>query len=110
MPKTDLSSELIRSKFENTLMRLGKIYSKIEEARITIKKQRTSGKRQNYEVSVLIITPHRNHIYRQVGWDLSNNCEILNQKLLRNLTKHDNKRLKTSIRKIKETNLLEEEV
>ena len=101
MPKNEFGAELIRTKFLGIIKRLCKVYSKIEEARMTIKRQRTGGKKHSYEVLVLIITPKKIHTYREVGWDLSNVCEKLGQKLLRTLTKHDNRRLKTSIRKIK---------
>ena len=96
----DTSKKLVKAKFVRTLSRLEKIYSKIEEARITIKRQRTGGEKTNYQVSALIITPSKRHVYKESGWDLSNICELLGQRLLRNLTKHDNKRLKKSIRKV----------
>ena len=99
LSKNEPSVVLIQSKFEGVIRRLKKVYSKIEEARITVKKLRTGGQKQCYEVSVLIITSNGNYTYSETGWDLSNICEKIGQKLLRNLSKHDNKRLKTSIRK-----------
>ena len=100
LPSTGTNVVLVRTKLSRVLKRLEKGYSKIDEARVTIKRQRIGGKRQHYEVSVLIITPHRRHSYREVGWDLSNVCEQLGQRLLNNLTKRSNKRRKMSIRKI----------
>jgi len=108
MPEDEFDSELIISKFSKVLKRLCKVYTKIVEARITIKRQRIRGKKQSCQVSVLIVTPHKRHTYRVVGWDLSNVCEKLGQRLLRTLTKHDNKRLKSSVRKIKTYNLIEQ--
>ena len=102
MPKNEFSSKLIKAKLISVLNRLEKSYSKIDEARVTIKRQRIGGKKQNCEVSILIITPHKRHCYKEVGWDLSKVCETLGQRLLRNLTKHNHKRLKKSIRKIEE--------
>ena len=100
LPSTGSNAVLIRTKLSRVLKRLEKVYSKIDEARVTIERQRIGGKRQHYEVHVLIITPHRRHSYRETGWDLSNVCEQLGQRLLNNLTKRSNKRLKKSIRKI----------
>jgi len=93
-------SFLIASKFYKVLKRLQKVYSKINEARITIEKSRTRGKRINFEVRVLIVTPYHKHIYKQTGWDLSNVCEQLGQRLLRNLSKRRKNRARTSVRKI----------
>ena len=96
MPKNEFYSELIKAKLLSVLNRLEKSYSKIDEARVTIKRQRIGGKKQNCEVSILIITPRRRHCYKEVGWDLSKVCETLGQRLLRNLTKRHKKRLKKS--------------
>ena len=99
LSSTGTSAVLIRTKLSRVLKRLEKVYSKIDEARVTIERQRTGGKKQHYEVRILIITPHRRHSYKEAGWDLSNVCEQLGQRLLNNLTKRSNKRLKKSIRK-----------
>jgi len=93
-------SFLVASKFYKVLCRLQKVYSKIIEARLTIEKSRTGGKRKNFEVRVLIVTPNRKHIYKEIGWDLSNVCENLGQRLLRNLSKRRKNRARTSVRKI----------
>jgi ribosome-associated translation inhibitor RaiA len=93
-------SILIASKFYKVLVRLQKVYSKIVEARITIEKSRTRGKRISFEVRVLIVTPYHKHIYKETGWDLSNVCEQLGQRLLRNLSKRRKNRSRTSVRKI----------
>ncbi len=93
-------SILIASKFYKVLVRLQKVYSKIVEARITIEKSRTRGKRISFEVRVLIVTPTHRHIYKETGWDLSNVCEQLSQRLLRNLSKRRKNRARTSVRKI----------
>ena len=100
--KTEPDTDLIKSKFTKVLERLCKIHSRIEEVRTTIKKQRTGGKNQNCVVSILIKTPHQMFNYTVRGWDLSNVCEELNQTLLKNLTKRDKKRSKSSVRKIEE--------
>ncbi|MFQ5573136.1 MAG: hypothetical protein ACE5EJ_02670 [Nitrosopumilaceae archaeon] len=94
-------SVLVASKFYKVLSRLQKVYSKIDEARLTIEKSRTRGKRKNFEVRILIVTPYRKHIYKETGWDLSNVCEQLGQRLLRNLSKRRKNRARISVRKIK---------
>ena len=99
MPKEDFGAELIRQKLESVLERLSKVYSKIDEARVTIKIQSVDGKRHSYDVSILIKTARKIHTYSESGWELSTVCEKLGQKLLNTLTKHDNKRSKLSIRK-----------
>lgn len=101
MPE-DENSQLISSKFIKVLERLQKVYSKIDEARLTIEKSRASGKRKNFEVRILIITPYKRHVYKETGWDLSNVCEQLGQRLLSTLSKKRTRRSKSSIRKTSE--------
>jgi len=100
MPEDEFFGELIILKFSSAVKRLQKKFRKIDEARITIKRTRARGKIKNYIVSVLIKTPHKRFSYKETGWDLSNICESLSQKLLRNLTKYEQKRTKKSLRKI----------
>jgi len=58
-------------------------------------------KRRTYEVSILIKTRRKRFSYKDTGWDLSNICESIGQKLLRELTQNKTgKRQKQSIRKI----------
>lgn len=102
MPDDQRNVDLITSKFTKTLKRMQKVYSEIQEARITIKQQRTGRKKTGkYEVSIMILTPHHSpYYYREVDFDLSKAIEDLSQKLLRNLSKRSKRRSKTSIRKI----------
>lgn len=101
MPEEQKNADLIISKFKNTLNRLSKVYSEIQEAKVSIKQQRTGGKKAGkYEVVVTIVTPHHApYIYRSIGFDLSHVIEELSQKLLRNLSKRSKQRSKPSIRK-----------
>jgi len=107
MPKEEFGAELIRQKLENVLERLSKVYSKIDEARVTIKIQSVEGKRHSYYVSILIKTARKIHFYSGSGWELSTVCEKVGQKLLNTLTKHGDERSKLSIRK-NVSNLIEE--
>jgi len=102
MPDGQKNIDLITSKFSKTLKRLQKVYSDVQEARVSIKKQRSGGKKDGkYEVTVIISTPHHTpYVYREVGWDLSNVVETISQRLLRNLSKRSKRRYKTSIRMI----------
>lgn len=100
MPE-DEDPTLIASKFTKVLNRLQKVYSQIDEARLTIEMSKVGGKRKNFEVKILIITPHKRHVYKETGWDLSNICEQLGQRLLRNLSQKRKNRSRASIRKIK---------
>jgi CBS domain-containing protein len=111
MPEEQKHVDLITSKFTNTLKRIQNVYSEIQEARVTIKKQRTgSNKRREgmYEVSIMIITPHyAPFIFKQSGWDLGNVIEILSQKMRKMLTKRAKRRFKLSVRKIETPGLIE---
>ena len=102
MPEDQRNANLISSKFEKTLKRLQQTYSEIQEARVSIKKQRSGGKREGkFDVTIMISTSHHAPlIYKSVGFDLSEVLEDLSQKLLRNLSKRAKQRSKTSIRKM----------
>lgn len=102
MPEDQRNANLISSKFKKTLKRLQQIYLEIQEARVSIKKQRSGGKREGkFDVTIMISTSHHAPlIYQSVGFDLSEVLEDLSQKLLRNLSKRAKHRSKTSIRKI----------
>lgn len=102
LPEDQKNVNLISKKFEITLKRLQKVYSEIQEARVSIRQQRTGSKKEGkYEVSIMITTPHHAPlIHSSVGFDLSQVLEELSQKLLRTLSKRAKRRSKTSIRKI----------
>ncbi len=101
MPEDQKNVDLISSKFEKTLKRLQKVYTEIQEARVSIKQHRTGSKKEGkFDVSIMITTPHHSPmIYKSVGFDLSEVIEDLSQKLLKNLSKRAKKRSKFSIRK-----------
>jgi len=111
IPEEQKNIDLIISKFSNTLKKIRNVYSEIQEARVTIKKQRTgSNKRKEgmYEISIMIITPHYTpFIFKESGWDLGKVFEILSKKMLRTLSKRTKRRFKPSIRKIETPGLIE---
>jgi hypothetical protein len=102
MPEDQSNANLISSKFKKTLKRLQQTYLEIQEARVSIKKQRSGGKRKGkFDVTIMITTSHDAPlIYKSVGFDLGEVLEDLSQKLLRNLSKRAKQRSKTSIRKM----------
>lgn len=102
LPEDQKNVTLISKKFENTLKRVQNVYSEIQEARVSIKQQRTGNKKEGkYEVSIMITTPHHAPmIYNSVGFDLSEVLEELSNKLHHTLSKRAKNRSKDSIRKI----------
>lgn len=102
MPEDQRNANLISSKFKKTLKRLQQTYLEIYEARVSIKKQRSGGKKEGkFNVTIMIsISHHAPLIYKSVGFDLSEVLEDLSQKLLRNLSKRAKQRSKISIRKM----------
>ena len=111
MPEDQRNVDLITSKFSKTLQRIRNVYSEIQEARVTIKKQRTGRKNRKegmYEVSIMITTPHyAPFIFKESGWDLGKVFEILSQKMRKMLSKRAKRRSKPSIRKIETPGLIE---
>ena len=104
MPEEQTNVDLITSKFANTLKRVKKVYSEIQEAKVSIKQGRTktgSKKSGKFEISIMISTPHHAPlVFKEAGFDLSQTLESLSQKLLRSLSKRAKRRNKPSIRKI----------
>jgi len=100
MPDGERDAAMIGSKFKKTLQRLNKTSPEIQEARISIKRQRIWGTKKLYQITALIITPHKTLSFKEEEWDLSKSIENINQKILKSLSKKDRKRSKTSIRKI----------
>ena len=110
MPEEQENVDLITSKFNNTLKRIQKVYSEIQEAKISLKKRRSGSKNKRggmYDVSVMITTPHYHPFtFKEAGWDLSQVFETLSQRMLRRLSKRAKRRFKTSIRKIEVPGLI----
>lgn len=111
LPEEQRNVDLITSKFSNTLKRIRNVYSDIQEAKISIKKQRSGSKNKRegkYDVSVMITTPHYvPFIFKESGWDLGQVFESLSQKMRRKLSKRAKRRFKPSIRKLATSDLIE---
>ncbi len=111
MPEDLRNVDLITSKFVKALKRIRNVYSEIQEAKVSIKQQRSGSKNRRggkYDVSVMITTPHfAPFIFKEAGFDLSKVFENLSQKVLRKLSKRAKRRFKTSIRKRGFSSLIE---
>jgi CBS domain-containing protein len=98
MPEGD-NIDIITDKFTKTLEFVQKI-SDVQEAKVYVKKHRGTGVRYNYDVSTIIITPHKRYQFSSAGYDLSKVFDDLGQKLHRTLSKRTQERYKISIRKM----------
>lgn len=111
LPEAQKNVDLITSKFSNTLKRIRNVYSEIQEAKVTIKQQRsgsTNRREGKFDVSVMITTPHyAPFIFKESGWDLGQIFESLSQKMRRKLSKRAKRRFKPSIRKLVTPGLIE---
>lgn len=98
MPDEDNAS-IITNKFTKTLEFIQKV-ADIQEAKVSIKKHRGTGVRYNYDVSTIIITPHKRYQFSGAGYDLSKVFDELGQKLHRALSKRTQERYKISVRRM----------
>lgn len=104
LPEDQRNVDLIVSKFSSTLKRIQKVYSDIQEAKITVKERRSGSKNKGegkFDVSATVITPHyAPFIFKESGFDLSQVFEKIGQHMRRKLSKRAKRRYKTSIRKM----------
>jgi CBS domain-containing protein len=101
MPEDMENAEIVKTKFQKIISNLIKVYPEVEEARTSIKTIHSPiSQRKHFEVSVKIFTPYKTHNYTELGWDLSQVFDALGRRIVRNLSKRNKKRWKTSIRKI----------
>ncbi|MGB0856031.1 MAG: HPF/RaiA family ribosome-associated protein [Nitrosopumilus sp.] len=99
LPKDEPVNELLVAKFEGTLEKVKKILPEIIEAKISVKSQNPEGSRTHYDVTSTVTTSKNQLIYTESGWDILKICDELCRKLEGNLSKHDDKRQRESIRK-----------
>lgn len=98
MPQ-EKNTSIITDKLTKTLEFAQKI-SDIQEAKVYVKKHRGTGVRYNYDVSAVIITPHKRYQFSSAGYDLSKVFDDLGQKLHRALSKRIQERYKISVRRM----------
>ena len=99
LQKDEPISELLYSKFGSALKKYAKTLPEIIEAKISVKSQNSEGNRTHYDVTSIVTTSKTKLIYTESGWDVLKISDRLCRKLEDELSKHDNKRQKTSIRK-----------
>ena len=99
LEKDEPVNELLYSKFGSALKKYAKILPEIIEAKISVKSQNSEGNRTHYDVTSTVTTSKTNLIYTESGWDILKISDQLCRKLEGELSKHENKRQKKSIRK-----------
>ena len=99
LSKDESISRLLASKFGNTLEKVQQVLSDIIEAKIDVKSQNTDGTKIHYDVTSIVRTPKNQIIYTKSGWDIFKIADELCRKLEGELSKHDDKRQRESIRK-----------
>ena len=93
------ANEILTSKFGGALEKVQKILSHIIEAKITVESQNTEGSRTHYDVTATVKTSNDTLVYTSSDWDILKIADDLTRKLEGELSKHDDKRQRESIRK-----------
>lgn len=99
LPKDDPANEVIYSKFGAALDKVQQVLSHIIEAKISIESQNTEGSRTHYDATATVKTSKNQLVYTESGWDILKIADDLSRKLEGELSKHDDKRQRESIRK-----------
>jgi ribosome-associated translation inhibitor RaiA len=99
LSKDEPAKGLLMSKFGHALEKAKKILPDIIEAKIAVETQNTEGTRTHYEVRSTVITSKNHIIYTESGWDILKIADELCRKLEGELSKHEDKRQRESIRK-----------
>ena len=102
LPGDEPANELLMSKFGGSLEKVQHVLPDIIEAKISVKTQNPEGSRTHYDVTSTVKTSKNHLIYTESGWDILKICDELCRKLERELSKHDDKRKRESIRKKEE--------
>ena len=103
LPEDDSAKELLASKFGAALEKVQQILPDIIESKIAVKSQNTDGTRTHYDVTATVRTSKNQLIYTDSGWDILKIADELCRKLEGELSKHDDKRQRDSIRKKEST-------
>ncbi len=102
LPQDEPVNGLLVSKFDNALEKVQQVFPEIIEAKIDVKSQNPDGTRTHYDVTSAVITPKKQLVYTESGWDILKIADELCRKLEGELPKHDDKRQRESIRKKEE--------
>lgn len=99
LPENNPAKEFFASKFGTSLEKVRQILPDIIESKIAVKSQNTEGTRTHYDVTATVRTPKNQFIYTNSGWDILKIADELCKKFEGELSKHDDKRQRASIRK-----------
>ena len=99
LSKDEPVNEILYSKFAAALEKVQPVLSDIIEAKIDVKSQNTEGSRTHYDVTATIKTSKNQLVYTDSDWDILKIADELCRKLERELSKHDDKRQRDSVRK-----------
>ncbi len=102
LPKDEPANEILSSKFGGALEKVQQVLSHIIEAKIAIEFQNPEGSRTHYDVTAIVRTSKNQLIYTESDWDVPKIADALCRKLEGELSKHDDKRQRDSIRKRKD--------
>jgi ribosome-associated translation inhibitor RaiA len=102
LPKGDPANDILVSKFGDSLEKVKQVLPNIIEAKIDVKFQNPEGSRTHYDVTAIVRTSKNQLIYTESDWDLLKIADMLCRKLEGELSKHDDKRQRDSIRKRKD--------
>ena len=99
LSKDEPANEVLYSKFGAALEKVQPVLSNIIEAKIDVKSQNPEGSRTHYDVTATIKTSKNQLVYTESDWDILKIADELSRKLERELSKHDDKRQRDSVRK-----------
>jgi len=99
LPADESANEILSSKFSGSLEKVQQVLPDIIEAKISVKTQNTEGTRTHYDVTATVKTSKNQLIYTDSDWDILKIADNLCRKLEGELSKHDDKRQRESIRK-----------
>ena len=99
LPPDEPANEILSSKFSGSLEKVQQILPDIIEAKISVKSQNSEGTRTHYDVTATVKTSKNQLIYTDSDWDILKIADNLCKKLEGELSKHDDKRQRESIRK-----------
>ena len=102
LPKDDPANEVLMSKFGDSLEKVKQVLPDILEAKIDVKFQNPEGSRTHYDITAIVRTSKNQLVYTDSDWDIPKIADALCRKLEGELTKHDDKRHRDSIRKRKD--------
>ena len=102
LPEDPFESEVAKTKFSRVVSLLHRSYSKIEEARCTIKTSSSKNNRgrTRYEVTVSVKTPRDLFTYSEEGWELSEIFDVLSDRLKRLLSQKRKHRARSDLEEI----------